>query len=160
MATSRDDPAAIECRLNQYNNSLGYMLNVPGNGAYPSYIADPQIRLQNFGANLSVNVVDINSKLLGVSEQLSRDCIGPVIGATTRDAYFNPDYKQMTFPSITNAVTDQPRTMMPAWELRGLDRNNWDFPLRNEQSHVEMQFANNINSRQEEKDAFKATCGM
>ena len=156
MATSRDDPAAIDCRLNQYNNSLGYMLNVPGNGAYPSYIVDPQIRLQNFGANLSVNVVDINSKLLGVSEQLSRDCIG----ATTRDAYFNPDYKQMTFPSITHAVTDQPRTMMPAWELRGLDRNNWDFPLRNEQSNVEMRFANNINSRQDEKDAFKATCGM
>ena len=63
MATSRDDLAAIECRLNQYNNSLGYMLNVPGNGAYPSYIVDPQVRLQNFGANLSVNVVDINSKL-------------------------------------------------------------------------------------------------
>ena len=104
MATSRDDPAAIECRLNQYNNSLGYMLNVPGNGAYPNYIVDPQIRLQNFGANLSVNVVDINSKLLGVSEQLSRDCVGPVIGNTTRDAYFNPGqvYKnsQSTMASV------------------------------------------------------------
>ena len=29
MALTRDDNAAIRCRLNEYNNSLGYMLNVP-----------------------------------------------------------------------------------------------------------------------------------
>jgi hypothetical protein len=156
MASTRDDRAEISCRLNQYNNSMGYMLNVPGNGTHPDYIVDPQIRLQTFGANLSANVVDINSKLLGVYNQLSRDCYVP----NTRDPNFNPEFKKMTFPSITNAITDQPRTTMPAWELRGVDRNNWDFPLRNEQEHIEMHFINNVDSRQNGKDAFRSTCGM
>ncbi len=156
MASTRDDRAEISCRLNQYNNSMGYMLNVPGNGTHPDYIVDPQIRLQGFGANLSVNVVDINSKLLGVNNQLSRDCHVP----NTRDPNFNADFKKLTFPSITHAITDQPRTTMPAWELRGVDRTNWDFPLRNEQDHVETQFVTNIDSRQDEKDTFRSTCGM
>jgi len=40
MAFSRDDNAKIRCNLNSYNNQLGYMLNVPGNGVHPDYFAD------------------------------------------------------------------------------------------------------------------------
>ena len=156
MAFSRDDHADIRCRLNAYNNSLGYMLNVPGNGVYPDYIVDPQIRMQKFGANLSANVVDINSKLLGINKQLNRDHFVP----NTRDPNFNPIYKRFTYPSIDQAITDQPRTTNPAWQLRGLDRTNWDFPLYDPQAHTQINFAHNINSRQDEKDNFRKTCGM
>ena len=100
MAITRDDNAAIRCRLNEYNNSLGYMLNVPGNGTHPDYFVDPQIRLQKFGANLSANVVDINSELLGVSKQLNRD----TYVKNTRDTNFNPIYKQYNFQTINYTI--------------------------------------------------------
>ena len=156
MATTRDDVAEINCRLNEYNNSLGYMLNVPGNGTHPEYIMDPQVRLQKFGANLSVNIVDINSELLGVNKQLDRD----KSVENTRDNFFNPTYKQYTFPSITHAITDQSRAIQPAWELRGLEQTNWQTLLNNPQNNYEIQFAHNINSRQEEKDTYRNNCGM
>lgn len=156
MAFSRDDIAKTRCDLNACNNQLGYMLNVPGNGVHPDYFVDPQIRLQKFGANLSANVVDINSKLLGIDRQLDRDHYVP----NTRDPYFNPVYKRFVYPTVDYAITDQPRTINPAWELRGLERTNWDYPLINHQQHTEMMFANNINSRQQEKDEFRNRCGM
>ena len=41
MAFSRDDIAKTRCNLNAYNNQLGYMLNVPGNGVHPDFFVDP-----------------------------------------------------------------------------------------------------------------------
>ena len=50
MAFTRDDDVnKTKLDVEQANNSLGYMLNVPGNGTTPDYIVDPQIRLQGFG---------------------------------------------------------------------------------------------------------------
>ena len=69
MAFSRDDNAKTLCKLNEQNKSLGYMSNVPGNGLYPDYFNDPQIRLQKWGANLKSVVnggpIDIDSDLKG-----------------------------------------------------------------------------------------------
>ena len=96
MAFSRDDNAKTLCKLNEQNKSLGYMLNVPGNGLYPDYFNDPQIRLQKFGANLSRNVVDINSELLGINKQLDRDHFVK----NTRDPKFTPYYDKYVFPSF------------------------------------------------------------
>ena len=156
MAFSRDDNAKINCNLNDYNNSLGYMLNVPGNGSHPDFFNDPQIRLQRFGANLSENIVDINSKLLGIDKQLNRDHYV----ANTRDNNFNPVYEKIEYPTNPSAITDQPRTTNPAWQVRGLERTNWDYPIFNPQLNTEITFAHNINSRQEEKDEFRMKCGM
>ena len=74
MAFTRDDINKIKLNVDQANDSLSYMLNVPGTGDRPDFIADPQIRLQGFGGNVSANVVDINSMLLGVNKDLDRDC--------------------------------------------------------------------------------------
>ena len=156
MAFTRDDNAKTRCILDAYNNSLGYMLNVPGNGLYPDFLVDPHIRLQKFGANLSTNVVDINSKLLGIDKQLNRD----QLTQNTRDQNFNPIYKRFTYPSNEKSITDEPRTTNPAWQIRGLERIEWSYPLFNPQEHTEMRFANNINSRQDEKDAFTKKCGF
>ena len=155
MAFSRDDNAKTLCKLNEQNKGLGYMLNVPGNGLYPDYFNDPQIRLQKFGANLSRNVVDINSELLGVSKQLDRDHFVK----NTRDPNFSPYYDKYSFPAINSEITQQPRATEPAWQIRGLEKYNWDYPLFNPQTHIERNFANNINSRQLEKDQYRAKCG-
>jgi hypothetical protein len=156
MAFSRDDNAKIQCDLNAYNNQLGYILNVPGNGLHPDFIVDPYIRLQKFGANLSANVVDINSELLGIDKQLNRGRNG----VSRRDPDFNPNYKPINFPIVPFAITDQPRTTNPAWQLRDLERISWDYPLFEHQNHTEMRFVNNINSRQIEKDNFRSNCGI
>ena len=42
-----------------------YVLNVPGNGNRPSFINDPQIRLQKFGANISSNIGSITAPVPG-----------------------------------------------------------------------------------------------
>ena len=156
MAFARDNIEKMELKSDQYNNTLEYMLNVPGTGTKPDYIVDPQVRLQKFGANLSVNVVDINSKLLGVNKQLNRDHFVE----NTRDSAFNDTYKLYTFPEISTAITDQPRSTMPAWELRGLEQNNWNYLPNNPQNHTEILFVNNVNSRLAEKDIYTATCGI
>ena len=35
----------MELKSDQYNNTLEYMLNVPGTGTKPDYIVEPQVRL-------------------------------------------------------------------------------------------------------------------
>ena len=155
MAFTRDDDVnKTKLDVEQANNSLGYMLNVPGNGTTPDYIVDPQIRLQGFGANISVNVIDINSMLLGVNKQYNKE--NPMVN--TRDPYFNDTYKRNIYPELTSAVTDQPRAVNPAWQIRDLEQNNWAYLHTDPQRNTEISFPNNINARMAEKDAYTANC--
>ena len=155
MAFTRDDINKIKLTVDRANDSLSYMLNVPGNGETPNYIADPQIRLQCFAGNISANMVDINSNLLGVNKQLDRD----TSVRNTRDPYFNDTYKQYVYPEFTSAITDEPRTMNPAWQVRDLEQNNWTYLHENPQANTEVQFENNISSRMIEKDLYTQRCG-
>ena len=154
MALTRDDVCKMKINSDKYNTGLSYMLNVPGNGTNPNYFDDPQIRLQKFGANLSINVVDINSGLAGVNKQLDRDHYVK----NTRDPAFNDYYLRNSYPIIKEAITDQPRATQPAWELRGLEQNHWNYLLKNPQNHTEISFEHNINSRILEKDNYKPQC--
>ena len=156
MASTRigNDVERLDYNQDNYHDSLSYMLNVPGNGTTPDFIDDPHIRLQKFGANLSVNVVDIDSSLKGVDKQLSRE--GPVVD--TRDTFFNDTYMKKTYPTYSQAVTDEPRAVMPAWQVRSLEQNNWDYLPQNPQNHTEMSFANNIDSRRLDKDSYDMRC--
>ena len=65
---------------------------------------------------------------------------------------------EITNPVIKEAITDQPRATQPAWELRGLEQNHWDFLLKNPQTHTELQFEHGVNSRMVEKDNYKPQC--
>lgn len=156
MAFTRDDNNKTKLNVERANDSLSYMLNVPGNGTHPEFIADPQIRLQGFAANISRNIVDINSMLLGVNKQLDRDCSIQ----NTRDNNFNDTYKLHNFPVNTSAITDQPRTINPAWQIRDLEQNNWNYLHTNPQQTTEIQFENNIDARMAEKDIYRANCQM
>jgi hypothetical protein len=154
MAFTRDNTDRMQMNVDQAYNSANYMLNVPGIGDRPDFIVDPQIRLQQFGANISANVVDINSSLLGVNRQLDRD----QSVKNTRDPNFNDTYKKYTFPSIKTAITDQPRAINPAWQVRDLEQNNWAYLHSNPQQNTEATFANNISSRMVEKDEYLLNC--
>ena len=157
MAFARDDINKIKLNVHRANDSLSYMLNVPSTGDRPEFIADPQIRLQGFGGNVSANVIDINSMLLGVNKQLDRDC-STFWSVSQRDPDFNDAYNQYTYPVMTAAVTDQPRTMNPAWQIRDLEHNDWAYLHVDPQENTEILFENNVHSRIAEKDIHAAKC--
>ena len=78
MASTRinSDQCRIAKNLQQQTDQGRYILNVPGNGETPSFIADPQVILQGWGANLRTNSVNLESELRGVNRRIGRDCLG------------------------------------------------------------------------------------
>ena len=128
-------------------DSANYVLNVPGNGLRPHYINDPHIRLQKFGGNISANITDVNSSLLGLDRPTrGRDC--------TKQLYNNDKYFKNSFPEMSDEITHQTRAENPAWELRDLEQNRWNYLLVNPQTHTEAPFDNNVSSRILEKDNY------
>jgi len=151
MAFTRfhDDPCRIKKQLQQSTDVGRWILNVPGNGARPDYIADPQIRIQTWGANLMTNCVDLESELRGVNRQLSKDCLG-------KDQYqkFNVPTEQVSYPVNTSLYTEESRTIMPAWTARDLEQVDWYHLPLNPQENTCLPFQNNLSTRILEKDYF------
>jgi hypothetical protein len=142
-----------DCRtkkaLQQATDPGRWILNVPGNGANPCYIEDPQIIIQKWGANLRTNTINLESDLLGVNRHLSRDCLG-------KDNYknYNVPNKAIEYPTCNNLFTEQSRATNPAWWYRDLEQNNFDYPPLNPQANVCLPFQNNLSTRILEKDYF------
>ena len=55
MAFTRfhDDPCRVAKQLQQSTDQGRWILNVPGNGDKPSYMADPQVRIQTWGGKFN-----------------------------------------------------------------------------------------------------------
>lgn len=153
MAFTRayDDKDRINMFQDQDYSTCSYMLNAPGNGTKPYFIDDPQIRLQKFGGNISSNIVDVNSDILGLNRQLNRDNINTNIDT---NGSLRNDYSKISYPNMASAITDQPRAMQPAWELRDLEQKQQNFLHSDPQKNVIMNFDNNISSRILEKDNY------
>ena len=152
MAFTRihDDPCRI-VKENQQATDVGrWILDVPGNGPKPAYMADPQIRIQTWGANLMTNSVDLESELLGVNRRVSRDCLG-------KDEYtkFNVPTQKVSYPTCVSLTTEESRAIMPAWTARDLEQVDWYYPPLNPQENTCMPFQNNLSTRILEKDYFK-----
>ena len=65
MACTRfkyDDARTIKA-LQQATDPGRWILNVPGNGANPAYMEDPQIIIQKWGGNLRTNTINLESEL-------------------------------------------------------------------------------------------------
>ena len=150
------DRDRINKNLEEDFRNLKYMTNVPGNGTKPYFIVDPQIRLQGFGANISHNMADINSSLIGLNRNLCRDNVIPNNGRSGNSEPFNDKLKMMSFPTINNAITDQPRMTNPAWTLRDLETTRWNYLHSDPQKNFEKRFSNNLSSRILEIDNFDA----
>lgn len=143
------DDSRTKKALQQSTDEGRWRMNVPGNGDNMSYIEDPQIIIQKWGANLRTNTINLESELLGVNRNLNRDCLG-------KDNYqtFNVESQQVSYPNCKTQFTEQSRATNPAWWYRDLEQSNWqDLPL-NPQINTCMPFQNNTSSRILEKDSF------
>ena len=141
--------------LDDNYNSLNYIINTPGNGVRPHFIKDPQLRLQKFGGNISDNITDINSSLIGLNKVLSKNIHQPNDGRSGNSSLINPSYKKIFYPSYNEAIIDESRSTMPAWQIRDIENNHWmDYLYNNPQENTEIKFSNNINSRILEKDNY------
>jgi hypothetical protein len=158
MAFTRfhDDPARITKQLQQQTDQGRYALDVPGNGAKPCFMLDPQIIPQKWGGNLWTHSTDIQSSLLGIDRQLNRDCL---FGASL----VQDKYKRQTvhaspidYPVCDSFLTtEQTRVTMPAWTARDLTQNHAYILSENPQTHAEIPFQSFASSRILEKDHFR-----
>lgn len=151
MAFTRfhDDPCRIEKQLQQSTDPGRWILNVPGYGDRPEYMADPHIRIQTWGGNLMTNCIDLESELRGVNKRINKDCLG-------KDEYtkYNVPTNQITYPTNKNLYTEESRTIMPAWTARDLEQVDWYTLPLNPQENTCMPFQNNLSTRILEKDYF------
>ena len=143
------DPCRTKKSLQQATGPGRWILDVPGNGANPCYMEDPQIIIQKWGANLRTNTINLESDLKGITHPLSRDCLG-------KDQYqqFNVPNEAISYPTCNNLFTDQSRTTNPAWWYRDLEQVEWVFPPINPQENTCYPFQCNLSTRILEKDSF------
>jgi hypothetical protein len=138
-----------ECRtkkeLQQSTDPGRWIMNVPGNGSDPCYIEDPQIIIQKWGANLRTNAINLESDLLGMNQNLGRDCL--VKQNITKS-------EAIKYPSCRQLYTEQSRAIAPAWMVRDAEQNNFEFLPINPQENVCLPFLNNTNTRLVAKDYF------
>ena len=149
MASTRinyDESRTVN-RLERSTNPGRYVLDVPGNGEQPYYIADSYVRMQRWGANRMTNVCDIESQLFNITKPLTR-CgrkIEPVKNTS-----------KIHYPTVNASITEQPRTSLPAWLVR--DNETMVDPkvlFMDPQENVAMAFQNNVATRLLEKDFFR-----
>jgi len=143
------DNCRTKKQLQQSTDPGRWILNVPGNGANPCYIEDPQIIIQKWGANLRTNTINLESELHGVNRQLNRDCLG-------KDNYvlYNVPNEPIKYPTCKTLYTDQSRATHPAWWYRDLEQVDWSYPPINPQENTCFPFQNNLSTRILEKDYF------
>ena len=142
-----DDPCRIEKQLDESTFEGRYRIDKPGNGLKPCFMEDPYIRLQQWGANLQTNTINLESELLGLTRPLTLDC--------PQNKYNENNIKsqKISYPSCAPFV-EQPRATNPAWTALDLEQNNFDFPLFDPQANVCLPFHNNLSSRILEKDYY------
>ena len=143
------DDARTKKSLQQATDPGRWILNVPGNGANPCYMEDPQIRIQKWGGNLRTNTINLESDLLGVNRHSSRDCLG-------KDNYqkFNVPNEPIKYPSCNALYTEESRAIAPAWMVRDKEQVDWYYPPLNPQENTCIPFQSNLSTRILEKDYF------
>ena len=136
------DPCRTKKSLQQSTGPGRYILNVPGNGADPCYMEDPQIIIQKWGANLQSNSLLVENELRNLNRPLSRDL----------NTYKRVDSQSYQFP-VKNFNIDESRASLPAWTFR--EKGCFTpLPLK-PQTSVDIPFQNNLQSRTLEKDYYK-----
>jgi hypothetical protein len=140
-----------DCVRNHVIQSTGtgkYMLNTPGNGLNLPYMEDSNIRLQKWGANMTSNTINLENDLKGLTRKINRDNI-------SKNSYIKNSVSVSTkqFP-VEKCFVDETRHSNPAWLLRGIDNNRWDFPIVNPQANLDKHFQENIQTRILEKDYY------
>ena len=125
-----------------------YMLNKPGNGDKPCYMEDPFIRLQEWGGNLRTNVINLESDLRGLTRNYNRDVL-------TLNNYADNKIKSDAFKYPTcDSFVDQTRASNPAWTIKDLETNNWQYLHHQPQDNCFTPFHCNVETRNFVRDDF------
>lgn len=146
-----DDTCIIEKQLQELTGTGRYMLNKPGNGKNPYFMEDPHLRLQEWGANLKTNSINLESDLFGLTRSTNKDCI-KANNYKTRAV----NSSNILYP-ICDSITEQSRSTHPAWMCRDLEQVNWYIIPHDHdpQENTCLPFQNNLNTRILEKNNHK-----
>lgn len=144
-----DDPARIKKQIAESSFAGRYALDTPGPGLNLPFMEDPQIRLQQWGANLMNNDVNLESDLKGLGRKTNRDLL----------IYNNHKITGLvgqvkSFP-VAESFIDESRASHPAWMYRDLEQTRWEEPWMNPQANLEKKFPDNIPTRMLEKDYYE-----
>jgi len=149
-----DDPCRIKKQNQEATDPGKYILNQPGWGDKPCFMDDPYIRMQEWGANLRTNSINLESDLMGLTRPLNnRDC------NYNNYQKINVKSNKISYPTCSS-FTDQSRVTNPAWKYRDLEQVDWYILPLNPQENTCIPFQNNLSTRILEKDYFvtKAPC--
>lgn len=152
MAFTRfhDDPHRIKKQLAESSFPGRYQLDRPGPGLDLPFFEDPQIRLQEWGANLRTDSINLESDLRGLTRPLNRDLLDFNDYTSSKNAAitFRGSYRNLA-PFI-----EESRATHPAWMYKDLEQPRWEAPWLNPQNGLEKPFHENIQTRILEKDYY------
>ena len=94
---TKDTGNRIKLDLEVLSHSNNYQFGTPGNGKKLSYVTNPEIRLQKWGANLANNTINLEHDLLGQTRQLNRDNITVNDYQTNKTSSNSNKYGQIQF---------------------------------------------------------------
>ena len=143
-----DDEARIQKQLEQQTFIGRYQLDVPGMGSSMPFQDDAQLRLQQWGANLRTNTVNLESDLMGITRTLNRDDV-------SENNYVGKVESSAISYSSQQPYVQESRASHPAWMYKDLEHPVWEQPIVNPQANLEKPFHDNIQTRILEKDYYK-----
>jgi len=145
-----DDNVRVQKHTEDSSYMGKYFLNTPSNGSQMPYQEDPHIRLQNWGANMMSNSMNIESDLRCLTRPLNRD--------SNAQNNYTKHAAVCSLKMYQNAneylYVDETRSSNPAWLLRGIEIPRWEQPFLNPQANLEKPFYENIQTRILEKDNY------
>ena len=142
-----DDEVRVRKQVEISSFQQRYFLDAPGWGASPAFCADPQMRLQGWGANLRTNTTNVESDLYGLTRRANRD--GVEVNEYSRHAVASDPVAY----SESAPFVEESRATHPAWMYRGVAQDRWERPMM--EPFAEKGFVDNVQTRIVAKDAFR-----
>ena len=143
-----DDHCRIEKKLQEQTGPGRYVLNVPGQGDKPSFMEDPYIRMEKWGANLMKDSINLESDLRGLTRKNNRDIVN-----YNQHNSKSLKSRKMVYP-VSCVSTDQSRATHPAWTFKDLQQSKFNYLHFDPQENVSIPFQNNLDTRTLERDNF------
>lgn len=143
------------CRINKYvEESTGpgrYIFGTPGPGSHVPFETNPYYRLQMYGANITTNSTNVESDLLGLTRNLSHDCLN----YKTRAVQYKNISRDL---GVQHSNVEESRSVLPAYLIldKDITKYNFDHLHRDPQVGAKSNmFFNNNSSRVQTKEVYE-----
>ena len=136
-------------KLQESTGPSRYILDTPGPGSHPSFMLDPSIIPQKWGANLYTNSTTLENKLLGI-DRINTKCDHYVKKKQHCEQVSQP----INYPVNNDVITESSRLVLPAFLFRSIPQLNTQYLPLDPQENVCIPFENNLSTRILEKDYF------